>query len=112
VSTAERGYGQVHRKMRERYRPVVEAGEAICARCFIPIAPPGEPCPRCGRPTAKGRPSPGMCGWDTGHDDVDRSLHTGTEHSCCNRKAGGRNGGKASARNARAKSWSRQWLPD
>lgn len=98
--------------MRERYRPSVESGDAVCVRCLVPIAPPGEPCPKCGRVTAKGRPSQGQCCWDTGHDDVDRTLYSGPEHGCCNRRAGARKGGRSSARKRRTRVWSRQWLPD
>lgn len=111
--TVERGYGKGHRQTRERFRPIVEAGEAICARCFGPIAPPGDPCPCCGRIVAKGRPSLGMCAWDMGHDDVDSSMHSGPEHACCNRRAGARNAGRATARRYGARQvWSRQWLTD
>lgn len=103
-----RGYGKAHRAIRERYRPIVEAGEGYCARCLAWIAPPGEPCTKCGREVAKGRPTPGFCGWDVGHDDVDRSLYTGTEHSCCNRRAGGRKAARKLAVTRHV--WSRDWL--
>lgn len=103
-----RGYGKAHREIRARWRPVVEAGEATCVRCLVGINPPGEGCPKCGREVAKGPPTPGYCGWDVGHDDVDRSLYTGTEHSCCNRRAGGRKAARKAAVNRHI--WSREWL--
>jgi hypothetical protein len=104
-----RGYGKAHRKTRARYRSIVEAGDAYCARCLVAIAPPGETCPRCGREVAKGPPTPGYCGWDMGHDDDDREIYTGPEHSCCNRSAGGRKAARAAA--SRKRIWSRRWLP-
>ena len=52
-----------------------------CARCGLWIAPEGQPCPRCGK---------WDCGFDLGHDDLDRSRYNGAEHSCCNRAAGSR----------------------
>lgn len=110
MSATARGYGEGHRKTRTRWRPIVEAGQATCARCMVPVAPPGDICPRCGREVVKGRPQPGYCGWDVSHDDVDRTLYTGVEHACCNRRAGGRNGGLTTARKFRVKVWSREWL--
>lgn len=112
MSATSRGYGTEHRKKRAYYRAVVEAGQATCVRCMIPITPPGEACPKCGREVAKGRPTPGYCGLDVGHDDVDRSIYAGTEHMCCNRRAGGSKGGKTTARKFRVQVWSRQWLSD
>ena len=38
-STTARGYGAAHQRIRERYRPLVESGQALCARCQEPIAP-------------------------------------------------------------------------
>lgn len=96
--------------MRDRYRVIVEAGEATCARCFVMIEPPGGPCPKCGREVAKGRPSPGYCGWDAGHDDDDRTIYTGPEHACCNRQAGGRKAAKKL--HGQRHVWSRRWLAD
>jgi hypothetical protein len=110
--TVARGYGKDHRKARERFRPSVEAGLATCVRCMVPITPPGGTCPRCGRVVAKGRPGPGQCGWDMGHDDYAEGVHSGTEHACCNRHAGAKRGGRASARARSARVWSRQWLSD
>jgi hypothetical protein len=66
ASTAERGYGREHRKLRA----------ALLARWR-----PGDPCARCGR---------GM--WhkaliDLGHVDGDRTRYAGLEHRWCNRGA-------------------------
>lgn len=56
-----------HRTLRARFRLVVAAGLAYCARCGDPISP-DEP-------------------WDLGHDDFDRSRYSGPEHARCNRGA-------------------------
>lgn len=66
-SPLERGYGAEHRRLRDALAPVVAAGEAVCARCHLRIAP-GAP-------------------WDLGHSD-DRRSWTGPEHRSCNRRAG------------------------
>lgn len=108
MTTRERGYGQKHRRERERLRPLVEAGTEVCTRCFVQIPPVGEPCPRCGRPVSRGNASTGTCGWDVGHDDYDRDLYTGPEHACCNRKAGAKRGARIRSQHV----WSRQWLID
>lgn len=68
-STAARGYGAEHRKLRAAWKPKVEAGEVTCWRCGRPI-PPGSK-------------------WDLGHDDNDRTIYRGPEHrGQCNRRAG------------------------
>lgn len=66
-SGSERGYDARHRKLRKEWAPKVAAGGVDCARCGE-LIPPGTP-------------------WDLGHDDEDRSRHTGPEHPSCNRSA-------------------------
>jgi hypothetical protein len=70
ASTTARGYGSLHQRERERWRPKVEAGLVDCARCKRPLL--GQP-------------------WDLGHTD-DRTGYTGPECATCNRSAGGFNG--------------------
>lgn len=67
-TTAQRGYGQRHRKLREMWVPRVAAGKVSCVRCGRLIVP-GER-------------------WDLGHMDGDRSQYAGPEHARCNRAAG------------------------
>lgn len=74
-TTPQRGYGHTHQQERERWRPVVDAGQAICAR------------PTCQRPITPGTP------WDLGHTD-DRTAWTGPEHQHCNRSAGATRGNR------------------
>lgn len=87
-TTAERGYGQEHRKRREALVPVVARGRTRCSRCQGLIRP-GEP-------------------WDLGHDDHDRTRYTGPEHVGCNRGAGGRSSArhrKSSGPPPRSRDW-------
>jgi hypothetical protein len=66
-----RGYGTDHRKLREKWRPIVESGGVMCGRCKGHIVP-GTP-------------------WDLGHVDGDPSRYNGPEHANeCNRSAAGR----------------------
>lgn len=92
-------YWRPHRELRARLHLVVNRGDAYCARCGGWIAPEGERCTGCGKPTRKGgEAGKGFCGWDVGHDDSDRSRYNGpvpTEHTCCNRRAGARKGAAA-----------------
>ena len=54
-----------HQARRRELEAVVAAGLVHCARCGDQIEP-GE-------------------AWDLGHDDFDRSRHSGPEHARCNR---------------------------
>ena len=80
-TSTQRGYDAKHRALRAKYQASMDAGDYyLCARCYEPIQL-GEP-------------------WDLGHDDDDRTKHTGPEHAYrCNRAAGGRQG--AAVRGAR-----------
>lgn len=93
MAYGDRGYGRQHRIERERWRPLVEAGQALCARCGHPIDPDGP--------------------WDLGHADGSRTEYNGPEHVRCNRRVGGRNGGRQKARRqraVRAATWTEPWL--
>ncbi|GFG83376.1 hypothetical protein [Mycolicibacter algericus] len=80
-TSAERGYGGAHKRLRKKLEPFVLAGKVNCWRCGEPIKA-DEP-------------------WDLGHDDNDRSIYRGPEHALrCNRAAAGR---KAQRRRAAAK---------
>ena len=67
--TRLRGYGYHHQQLRKRWAKVVEAGDAICARCGKWIEP-GTP-------------------WDLDHADDDplRRKYLGPSHAKCNRGA-------------------------
>lgn len=66
----QRGYNAHHDQLRAQWAPHIATGTVKCWRCHQPI-PPGEP-------------------WHLGHDDNDRTLHRGPEHTHCNTSAGGR----------------------
>lgn len=70
-TTAQRGYGARHRRLRAQWAPQVEAGDVNCWRCGKFIQP-GQP-------------------WHLGHLD-DRSDYGGPEHELCNLHAAGRAG--------------------
>ena len=63
-SRQQRGYDAAHDAERQRWAPLVDAGQVSCARCGAPI-PPG---------TA----------WDLDHTD-DRTGYLGPSHAGCNR---------------------------
>ncbi|EFD50338.1 hypothetical protein HMPREF0569_1591 [Micrococcus luteus SK58] len=65
----QRGYGPGHEAVRERMRPAVEAGTALCVRCGRYIKP-GD-------------------AWVADHNE-DRSGYLGPAHRKCNDAAGGR----------------------
>jgi hypothetical protein len=64
-TTGSRGYGAMHRRLRDRYLAVVASGAPKCARCGKPIRP-DEP-------------------WDLDHSDEDRRLYLGPSHARCSR---------------------------
>jgi len=70
------GYDLEYNRTKEKYRPIVAAGQAACTatNCLAPTRTihPNEP-------------------WDLGHSD-DRTHIAGPQHRRCNRVAGGRNG--------------------
>jgi hypothetical protein len=68
--TVARGYGATHKRLRARWKPLVDSGQVACARC--------------GRTIAPGTP------WDLGHVDSDRSQYAGPEHQRCNRATAAR----------------------
>ncbi|MER7164510.1 hypothetical protein ABT336_00305 [Micromonospora sp. NPDC000207] len=91
-STSARGYGHHHQKLRDRWRPKVDAGLVDCAR------------PTCGKPILPGQE------WQLGHDDNDRSRYHGPEHRYCNESAGGRKGAAiTNARHQTTNRTSRDW---
>lgn len=60
ATTAQRGYGSKHQRLRKQYESLVRSGRATCWRCGTPIAPDAK--------------------WDLGHNDHDRSRYMGPEH--------------------------------
>jgi hypothetical protein len=83
-NTTARGYGAKHQALRKRVAAPVKAGRAVCWRCGLPIHP--------------------WMQWDLGHDDNDRTVHRGPEHSHCNRSSAASRGNRMRGiRKARAK---------
>lgn len=72
-STAERGYGARHQRLRRIAARQVARGEAYCWRCLAE-----------GKPHDDAWIDPNGP-WDLGHDDTDRSITRGPEHVTCNR---------------------------
>jgi hypothetical protein len=67
TSSTARGYGAEHRKLRARWKLLVDAGGVRCWRCSKTIIPGTR--------------------WELGHDDWNRSITHGPEHFRCNREA-------------------------
>lgn len=67
MSTASRGYGYAHQRLREKWRPRVERGEVYC--CL----------PGCGLLIFPGE------AWDLAHDPMDKRRWLGPSHARCNR---------------------------
>lgn len=67
-TTAERGYTGAHKRERERWKPLVDRGEATCCRCGLPLAP--------------------GAAFHLDHDDNDRTRYRGVAHPACNVRAG------------------------
>lgn len=83
-STTARGYDAKHKAERERWRPTVDAGQAMChaTRCLVEE----DSGTRAIRPGAT---------WHLGHTP-DRTAWTGPEHERCNTSDGARRRGKTS----------------
>ena len=77
-STNARGYGTEHQARRRRIEKIVKSGLAICARCGRAILPTQD--------------------WDLGHDDLDRSLYSGTRAPVREGLPGGRQPRNGAAR--------------
>jgi hypothetical protein len=73
ASTAARGYGAVHEAEWRRWKPLVEAGEAVCVRCGLLILP--------------------GTAWHLDHTD-DKLGFRGVSHARCNVKAAARLGSR------------------
>ena len=94
-ATKARGYTGLHRRLRDRWAKIVEAGGVNCARCGEPIEPGSK--------------------WDLDHTD-DRTGYIGVSHSRCNRAT---NKAPEPARErfhtalgGYVTRWSRDWFPD
>jgi hypothetical protein len=61
MTTAQRGYGYEHRKLRESWRPRVEAGQVACSLCGLMIEPGQE--------------------FDLAHDPMDSRRYLGPAHA-------------------------------
>lgn len=65
-SSAQRGYDRDHQRQRQAIAEGLARGDTVG-------------CWRCGQGITEGM------AWDLGHDDTDRSIVRGAEHSACNR---------------------------
>jgi hypothetical protein len=94
ASTAARGYGGAHARLRAQWKPVVDAGQAYCHAII---------CLKQDRWIMPGTP------WHLGHTP-DRSAWTGPEHEQCNESEAAKRGNRMRG-SARARTWrtSRQW---
>lgn len=77
-TTASRGYGSRHQRLRRQWDTTVQRGEAHCWRCHTWL-PPGQP-------------------WHLGHDPVDRSVYRGPECPRCNTSDAAKRGNAARQR--------------
>jgi hypothetical protein len=84
-STAERGYTGEHVKLKERWRPIVDRGEAHCAEIICLYRTRWIP--------------PGMA-WDLAHDRG-TGGYRGPAHRKCNRAEGARWGNQLRGRRRR-----------
>jgi hypothetical protein len=77
TSSASRGYGSKHQRLRAWWAKRVEQGNVYCWRCRELIAADAE--------------------WELGHDDEARTKYRGPEHRVeCNQRAGASKGGRSS----------------
>jgi hypothetical protein len=80
--TADRGYGSPHQKLRDQWKPAVEAGQVTCRAAICLEVRDGR-----SRMIAPGTP------WHLGHT-ADRSGWTGPEHQRCGAADGARRGNR------------------
>ena len=92
-TTAQRGYGSQHQKLRAKWKPLVDAGMVSCHAGVCLMAsrwiPPGS-------------------AWHLGHTP-DRSGWTGPEHERCNEADGARRGNRRRAARPAGMVTSRRW---
>ena len=77
LSAARRGYGYKHKRLRLRWKAIVDSGQACCAGCGGWIAPGSA--------------------WHLDHDDT-RQAYLGVSHAKCNVIAGAKRGYQAQQR--------------
>lgn len=81
-TTKQRGYSGQHQRLKEQWRPQVDAGVTYCHAIICKQELKGN-----GRRIAPGTP------WHLGHT-ADRSAWTGPEHQGCNTADGARRGNR------------------